>query len=161
MELVADLLVLVHVLLVIFWLGTDVVVFGLSMSLLNRSTPIAIRIDRAQVAHVIDGWVLKSFLLTVPVGLTIAWLRGLDVLATPALALKVALMAVMFVLAVFMITGASATASQLQRIAQRPPDEEAIEADLRRRVIRMAFPVQAVYLLVIVSLFVALTPARW
>ena len=161
MDLVADLLVLVHVLLVVFWLGIDVVVFGLSMSLLNRATPIALRIDRAEVAQRIDAWVLRSFLLTVPLGLVIARLRGLDVFATPALALKIALMAVMFMLAVAMITGASGTTAALKRIAERPPDMETLEAELRLRVVLMAYPVQAVYLLVVVSRFVALTPGRW
>jgi hypothetical protein len=161
MELAADLLVLVHVLLIVLWLGIDVVVFGLSMSLLNRGTPIALRIDRAEIAQRIDAWVLKSFLLTMPLGAAIAWLKGYDIFATPFLALKIAVMALIFILAVFMLTGASATTAQLRRIASDPPDREAIEADLRWRIIAMAYPVQGVYALVILNVFIALTPGRW
>ncbi len=64
-----SLAILFHVLCIIVWLGADLVVFSLSMSLLKRHLPIAIRVERAHIAEMVDKWVLRSFLLTMPVGI--------------------------------------------------------------------------------------------
>ena len=75
-DLLPDLLLLFHLLCVIVWLGCDFVVFFLSLSLLNRRLPAVVRADRAHVAEVIDKYVLYSYLLTMPVGLALAYWRG-------------------------------------------------------------------------------------
>ena len=161
MELVREILVLLHVLLVIVWLGTDLVVFSLSMSLLNRKLPIAIRVDRAHVAEKIDRWVLKSFLLTVPVGLVLVRLGHYSVVRTPWLGLKLACFGLIVVISVAILTGAGGTTQTLERIAAGGADSQLLEARLRTRVLAMAPPVLIIYALILFILFVSLNPGRW
>lgn len=156
MSFLGDVLVVVHLLFIIVWLGTDLAVFGLSFSALNRSLPIAIRIDRVKVAQTIDRYVLIAFLLTTPVGLALAWARDLAVFDSPRLTAKLALMAVIFLLAVLILTGAAGTTQLLERIAAASATErDGLEAELRRRVITMAYPVLAIYALMIVMIAIS------
>lgn len=158
MTLVGDLLETFHVLLVVVWLGADLVVFGLSLSLLDTTLPDAVRLDRAKTAQRIDAWVLRAFLLTPPVGLVLAQLRGWPLFGTPWLALKLALLAGIFLLAVVVLTGASGTTRTLERIAGASGAERApLEAVLRRRVLGLMPPVLAIYALLVVALHVALS----
>jgi hypothetical protein len=156
MSFLGDVLVVVHLLFIIVWLGTDLAVFGLSFSALNRSLPIAIRIDRVKVAQTIDRYVLIAFLSTTPVGLALAWARDLAVFDSPRLTAKLALMAVIFLLAVLILTGAAGTTQLLERIAAASATErDGLEAELRRRVITMAYPVLAIYALMIVMIAIS------
>ena len=148
-----------HVLIVVVWLGTDFTVFSLSMSLLDRELPIAVRIDRARLAERFDLWVLKAFLLTTPLGVLTAHLRGYDVFATPWLALKLALLAVIFLIAVVIITGAAGSTQILERIEARPAEAPALEAALRKRVLGLAVPVLALHGLLIAIIFLAVS--KW
>jgi hypothetical protein len=149
------LLLLTHIFLIIVWLGTDLVVFGLSMSLLKRGLPIAIRIDRAHIAEVIDRFVLYSFLLTMPVGLSLARLDRLALFATGWLSLKLVFFGVILLMGVTMLTGAAGTTQTLENIGAGKGDVEALESDLRRRIIWLAFPVQVVYLSILAIIFIA------
>ena len=154
--LLAYALTWIHVLMVVVWLGVDLAVFALSMGSIDRSQPIAARIDRARMAERFDGWVLKVFLLTTPLGLILVWIRGWDLFATPWLALKVALMGLIFLIAVLLVAGAAGTTALLERIAQGPPNAEALESQLRQRVLRLAPPVWILYSIIAVMIFIAL-----
>ena len=70
-----NLVLWIHIIFVVIWLGSDFVVFSLSMSLMNRNLPIDVRLDRAKLAQKFDMWVTKVFLATPFIGLTLAWLR--------------------------------------------------------------------------------------
>lgn len=48
MEIVAGLLLWIHVMLIFIWLGCDFVVFSLSWSLMNRELPIDVRVVRVE-----------------------------------------------------------------------------------------------------------------
>jgi len=151
----------IHVLLIVVWLGVDLAVFTLSFGSLDRTQPIAVRLDRARMAERFDFWVLKAFLLTTPLGLLLLRFRGYDLFATSWLSLKVAMMGVIFIIAVGVIAvaGAGGTTAALERIAEQPADVERLERELRDRVIRLAYPIWALYLTLIAMIFVALT--KW
>lgn len=160
-EWLIEILALFHVFLIVVWLGTDLVVFALSMSLLNRNLPIAVRLDRAHVAETIDRWVLISFLLTIPVGLALVYLRGWSLFDTPWLSLKLTLFGVIVVISIAMLTGAGGTTQTLKRIAAGSHEVAALEMHLRKRVLVMAPPVLAIYACILAIIFVSLHPERW
>jgi len=161
MELLWEFFVWLHVVLIIVWLGTDVVVFFLSLSVLNRSLPLAIRLDRAHVAEQIDRWVVISFLLTMPLGLALTHMGGYSILETPWLRLKVIFFGIIILVSIGIITGATGTTQSLKRIAAGEGDIEALEAQLRRRVLVMAPPVLLIYACVLANIFIALNRHRW
>lgn len=161
MVLLRELLVLFHVFLVIVWLGTDLVVFCLSLSLLDKRLPILIRLDRAHVAEVIDSWVLKSFLLTIPLGLLLVYLSGQSLSRSPWLALKLSFFGCIVVISIAILTGAGGTRQTLEKIAAGAGDADALEAHLRKRVLVMAPPVLFIYALILLILFISLNPGRW
>ena len=153
----AYLLTWIHVLLIVVWLGVDLAVFSLSMGSIDRRQSMAVRMDRARTAQRFDNWVLKVFLLTTPLGLILVWIRGWELFATPWLSLKVALMGLIFLIAVLLVAGAAGTTTLLERISKDPAGSEALEAQLRRRVIRLAYPVWLLYSIIAVMIFIALS----
>ncbi len=158
-DLLLDLLLLFHVLCVIVWLGCDFVVFFLSLSLLDRKLPAVVRADRAHVAEVIDRYVLYSYLLTMPVGLTLAYWRGWWPLwAMPWLMLKLVVFGVIILLAIVLVTGAAGAGQTLKQIAAGAGDVEALEAKLRKGVIGLAPWAVAIHLALLLAVFIAITP---
>lgn len=158
-DLLPDLLLLFHLLCVIVWLGCDFVVFFLSLSLLNRALPVAVRADRAHVAEVIDKYVLYSYLLTMPVGVALAYWRGWWPLwAMPWLMLKLVVFGVIILLAIALVQGASGAGLTLKQIAAGAGDVEALEAKLRKGVIGLAPWAAAIHLAILIAVFIAITP---
>ena len=160
-RLVSELLVLAHVSGIIVWLGCDLVVFTLSLSVLKRELPLGVRIERAELAEKIDWWVLIAFLVTLPLGVSIAWLRGYPLFETSWLSLKLALYGVIVVIAMFILTSAGATSALLKEIGTEGADVDALEKRVRRRVIGLAPPVVVIFACILASLFVALNPYRF
>jgi uncharacterized membrane protein len=163
MQLLAPLLTWIHVLLVVVWLGTDFVVFALSWSLKNRDLPVEVRLDRARLAHRFDTWVIRAFLLTPLVGVGIAWAKWgslLPLFTTPWLALKLALMGVVFLLAVLLIAGSAGTAELLEEIRDASGNVDDLEAQLRRRVNRLAYPALGLHVLLAAMILIALVGSR-
>ena len=158
-ELWSEFLLLFHVLCVMVWLGCDFVVFFLSLSLLNRRLPAVVRADRAHVAEVIDRYVLYSYLLTMPVGVALAYWRGWWPLwAMPWLMLKLVVFGVIILLALVLVTGASGAGVTLQQIASGEGDIEALEARLRKGVIGLAPWAVGIHLTILLAVFIAITP---
>lgn len=155
----ANLVQTAHIVGIVVWLGSDFTVFALSLSLLDRKLPIAVRIDRARLAQRFDGWVLWAFLATPPLGIWLAWLRGYELFATSWLALKMAMLGVIFLIAVAIVAGAAGTTTLLEQIAEGSGDVERLERQLRKRVIGLAYPVLALHLLLVAMIFVAV--AKW
>ncbi|MBI1761026.1 MAG: hypothetical protein HYR56_06270 [Acidobacteria bacterium] len=162
-DLLPDLLLLFHLLCVIVWLGCDFVVFFLSLSLINRQLPAVVRADRAHVAEVIDRYVLYSYLLTMPVGLGLAYWRGWwPIWAMPWLMLKLVVFGVIILLAIVLVTGAAGAGLTLKQIAAGAGDIEALEAKLRKGVIGLAPWAAAIHLAILVAVFIAITPrGKW
>lgn len=161
MRLTHDLLLLVHVLLIVVWLGGDLVVFWLSMSLLKRELPIAVRLDRAHIAEVIDRWVVIALLLTIPIGFSLAHMSGYRLFETPWLSLKLAFFGIILLVGIGILTGAAGTTQTLKSIAERQGDVEALEARLRRRILVMAPPAVTIHVCIVIIIFIALTKYRW
>lgn len=164
MSTVVDLLHLFHVFLIVVWLGFDLIVFALSMSLLKNELPPAIRLERAHLAEVIDRWVLIAFVLTIPVGLTLAYYKGwaLPMLTTiPWLRVKLMIFGIVLLLAIRLLTGASATTNILRQMATSDEQRDEREGQLRANVIRLAPYAIAIHLCLMAMIFVAITRGRW
>ncbi len=161
MALLADVLILLHVLLIVVWLGFDFVVFALSLSLLKRELPAAIRLERAHLAEVIDQYVLIAFLATMPMGLTLAYLRGWSVATTPWLGLKMIFFGVIILLAIRILTGAAGTTNTLKQMVAGEGEIELLEGKLRQNVIGMAPYAVGLHLCLIVIIFIAQTRGNW
>lgn len=164
MSIVIDLLHLFHVFLIVVWLGFDLIVFALSLSLLKQELAPAIRLERAHLAEVIDRWVLIAFVLTIPVGLTLAYYKGwaLAMLAViPWLRYKLTIFAIVVLLAIRLLTGASATTSILRQLVAGEGNQVELETQLRANVIRLAPYAIAIHLCLMAMIFVALTRGDW
>ena len=161
MALFTDLLILLHVLLIVVWLGFDFVVFAWSLSLLKRELAAAIRLERAHLAEVIDKYVLIAFLLTMPIGLMLAYLRGWSVATTPWLGLKLIFFGVVILLAIRILTGAAGTTQTLKQMVAGEGERELLESKLRQNVIGMAPYAVGLHLCLIVMIFIAQTRGSW
>ncbi len=156
-----QLLLLLHILLIVVWLGFDLVVFSLSVSLLKRDISPARRLERAHVAEVLDRWVLIVFLLTLPVGFWLAYLKGWSVFETPWLMLKLIVMGVIILLAFVLLTGSAGTTAILKKLEDGDGNADELEADLRKRVIGLAPSALLIHLSIVAMIFIALNPNRW
>lgn len=164
MSTLVDLLHLFHVFLIVVWLGFDLIVFAFSMSLLKKELAPALRLERAHLAEVIDRWVLMAFVLTIPVGLTLAYYKGwaLPMLTTiPWLRVKLMIFAIVVLLAIRLLTGASATTSILRQMTASEAGRDELEGQLRANVIRLAPYAIAIHLCLIAMIFVAITRSSW
>jgi hypothetical protein len=134
-QLFTDLLLVAHLFFIVIWLGGDLVVFGLSLSLLDRKLPIAVRLDRAGLVEYLDRWVVYAYLVTLPLGVGLAWARGWwPIVAVPWLLAKVTVIGVLLLLAVKLIAGATGASQLLQQIAAAEDQAETLEAELRQRI---------------------------
>lgn len=156
MDLLPDLVLFVHVLLIVVWLGFDLVVFSLSLSLLKRELPAVVRLDRAHLAEVIDRCVLYAFLLTTPIGVWLAYLKGWPLMATPWLGVKLILYGLIILMAIRILTGATGTKQILQKLADGGGNAEEQEASLRQNVIGMAPYALALHASIAGIIFIAL-----
>lgn len=159
MDIVAGLLLWIHVILIVVWLGCDFVVFSLSWSLMNRELAIDVRLDRARLAQKFDMWVTKAFLITPFVGLALVYLKWRHLAAMvmlPWMVWKLILFAVILVMAILLIAGAAGTTGVLQAIKEGEGDEEELEQTLRKRVINLAYPAIALHILLAVIIVIAL-----
>ncbi|NOT63110.1 MAG: hypothetical protein HOP19_23120 [Acidobacteria bacterium] len=160
--LLGELLLLFHVFLFVIWLGSDLVVFSLSMSLRNRALPIAVRLDRSHIAEQLDFYVLVSYVLAMPTGLALAYLRGWWPIASiPWLMAKLIVFGVVVILAVVLVLGASHSGMILKKIAAGEGDVEALENQLRSGIHRLAPWALAIHLSILLTAFVALSPRGW
>ena len=161
-DLLGELLLLFHVFLMMFWLGSDLVVFGLSLSLRNRKIPAAIRADRAHIAETLDIYATLSYVLAMPTGLWLAYLRGWwPIWAMPWLMAKLAVFGVIIILAVVLVLGASGSGAILKKIVAGEGEVEALEAQLRKGINGLAPWAAAIHLSILVATFVALSPRSW
>ena len=162
-RIASEALVLAHVFAVIVWLGFDLIVFSLSMSLLNRELSIDVRVERATLAERIDWWVLVAFMGTFPLGLAISMMRGSSLFGTSWLSLKLVFYGIIVLIAMVILTGAGSTSAILRRIAEvgSGDEREALEAQLRRRVLWLAPPVLLIFFCILANLYIALNPYRF
>lgn len=156
MNLLFYVVLFVHILLIVIWLGFDLVVFSLSMSLLDRGLSAAVRLDRAHLAEVYDRYVLYAFLLTTPTGLLLTWLRGWPLTATPWLSLKLVFYGLIIVMAIRILTGAAGTRQILQGLADGTGPAEELESRLRANVVGMAPYALALHASIAAIIFIAL-----
>jgi hypothetical protein len=70
------LLIYVHILLMVFWIGADIGVFISGFFFLNSSLSIAQRSTAIELGLVIDRLPRFCFILMLPVGLSLAWRGG-------------------------------------------------------------------------------------
>lgn len=92
---VASTLVYLHVLLMVFWLGTDIGVFVAGLRFMDPKRSLEERAAVINLGMVIDRYPRICFVAIMPVGLQIAYLRGLvPALSKDLLALAWALSAV-------------------------------------------------------------------
>lgn len=92
---VVSTLVYLHVLLMVFWLGTDIGVFIAGLHFMDPRRSLEERAAVIQLGMVIDRYPRICFVAILPVGLQIAYLRGLvPALSVEALVLTWALSAV-------------------------------------------------------------------
>jgi hypothetical protein len=77
-------LVYLHVLLMVFWLGTDIGVFIAGLRFMDPKRPLEERAAVIQLGMVIDRYPRICFVAILPVGVQIAYLRGL----VPALSVE-------------------------------------------------------------------------
>jgi hypothetical protein len=164
MSVLVDLLYLFHLLLIVVWLGFDFIVFALSVSLLKQELAPAIRLERAHLAEIIDRWVLIAFVLTIPVGLTLAYYTGWPLAmlgAIPWLRYKLTIFAIVVLLAIRLLTGASATTGILRQMVAGEANQSELETQLRANVIRLAPYAIAIHLCLIAMIFIALTRGNW
>lgn len=156
-----DGLLLIHVLLVVVWLGCDFVVFSLSMSLLRRELPVEIRLDRALLAEKFDNWVLSAFMLMIPTGIALAWVNGYPLFRTPWLNVKLIFFGIIILITISIFTGAGGTTGLLKKMKAGEGSLEDLEMQLRKRVIALAPPVLVIHACIIIMIFIALSPGRW
>lgn len=156
MTLLPDIILFLHVLVIICWLGFDFIVFWLSMSLLKRELPPVVRLDRAHLAEVIDRYVLYAMLITTPLGAYLAYIKGWPLMATPWLSIKLIFYGVVILMAIMILTGAAGTKQVLQRIADGEGDREENEARLRKNVIGMAPYAIVLHVSIAAMVFIAL-----
>ena len=72
----------IHALMVGTWLVFDFVVYWLHFDIKNPEVPIERRIERAHVMHGIDRVVAYIFILTLPVGIALAYASGTSLFTT-------------------------------------------------------------------------------
>lgn len=149
-------LLVAHLLLIIFWLGTDVVVLALSLSVRRPTLPIQVRIDRARVAARVDRVVLWTFLLTWIVGIGLMRARGYPFFALDWLNIKHALYGLIVFMAVILLSVSGDTVKQLEEIAASPPNADELERKLYRRIVGFAPVVLAIYGCIIANIAVTI-----
>ncbi|MBT3502709.1 MAG: hypothetical protein HOB40_09210 [Candidatus Marinimicrobia bacterium] len=163
MDWLTILVLWIHILFVVVWLGSDFVVFSLSWSLMNRDLPIDVRLDRAKLAQKFDMWVTKVFLATPVIGLVLAWLRWRSfspLITLPWMNYKLILFGVILIMAIILITGAAGTVGVLQDIKDGKGDEESNEALLAKRVKELAYPAITLHILLALIIIIALVGSR-
>ena len=161
MVLLTELLILLHVLLIAVWLGFGFVVFALSLSVLKRTLPLTIRLERAHLAEMLDKYALIAFLTTMPLGVLLTYLRGWSVAATPWLGLKLIFFGVILLLAMRVLTSAAGTTHTLKQMGAGRGERETLESKLRQNVLRMAPYALGLHLCIILMIFLAQTRGNW
>src|SRR5580698_7997003 len=78
-------LVYVHILLMVFWLGTDIGVFIAGLQFMNAKLPLEQRRAAIGVGMIIDRYPRVCFAAMLPVGAQLAWLRGSLLISTHAM----------------------------------------------------------------------------
>jgi hypothetical protein len=70
------LALLAHVLVFVYWLGGDLGAFYASTLVIDRNRPLPARIAASQILAAVDMAPRTAMILTLPTGLTLAYLRG-------------------------------------------------------------------------------------
>ena len=161
MVLLTELLILLHVVLIAIWLGFDLVVLTLSLSVLKRTLPLPIRLERAHLAEMIDKCALIAFLATMPLGVLLTYLRGWLVAATPWLGMKLIFFGVIFLLVMPILTSTARTTQTLKQMIAGKGEIETLEGKLRNHVLRMAPYALGLHLCIILMIFLAQTRGNW
>lgn len=110
----ASALVYLHVLLMVFWLGTDIGVFIAGLRFMDPRRSLEERAAVINLGMVIDRYPRICFVAILPVGLQIAYLRGL----VPALSVN--LLALAWALSAVWMTAVIATMRLQGKAAARP-----------------------------------------
>lgn len=140
----------IHALMVGTWLVFDFVVYWLHFDIKNPSVPLERRLERARVMHGIDRVVAYIFILTLPVGIALAWASDTPLFTTGWLNWKHVLYAVI-VIAAFVLIPISGTAlTNLRAIREDPSKADELNGRIRRNM-NVAMPVVfLVWILIIV-----------
>jgi len=72
-----QLLLYFHILLMVFWLGTDIGVFIAGLHFIDPKLPLERRRGAMDVGFIIDRFPRVCFVAILPIGAQLAWLRGL------------------------------------------------------------------------------------
>jgi hypothetical protein len=79
------LLIYAHILLMVFWVGTDIGVFASALRYIDHRRPVIERAGCMSLGAVVDRYPRVCFVAILPLGLTIASLLGLLPLTGPVL----------------------------------------------------------------------------
>jgi hypothetical protein len=114
-----SILTFVHVLLMVFWLGTDVGVFTSALRYIDARRPLAERKAVMDMGIVIDRFPRVCFVAMLPVGLQIATLLGIVQIAPWVMALVWAMSALWMIIVARIIMLAGAPTARPFQIAER------------------------------------------
>ncbi|MEE4454172.1 hypothetical protein [Novosphingobium resinovorum] len=113
------ILLFVHILLMVFWLGTDVGVFGSALRYIDAARPIAERKAVMDFGIVIDRFPRVCFVAMLPVGLQISQLLGILPIPAWAMVLAWATSAVWTAIVAIIIGKAGAPGARPFQMAER------------------------------------------
>ena len=146
----------IHALMVGTWLVFDFVVYWLHFDIKDPAVPLERRLERARVMHGIDRVVAYVFVLTLPVGIALAYASGTALFTTGWLNWKHAMYAVIVVAALVLIPISGTALRNLEAIRQGAADAEALNHEIKRHM-NFAMPVVfLVWILIVVMSVVSL-----
>jgi uncharacterized membrane protein len=157
-EAVRDVLRILHVVAVVYWLGADVVVFYLGFGVRDRSTPVPIRYERLRIMKVMDRFVGVAFLAVLGTGLLLLWTLDFTPLRAEWFRLKLGLAALIVVAGVLLVRGGtiSLLARSLAATAAGSPEAASLEDEAWRRRTSSRAYVLMIYTLGIVVLAISI-----
>ncbi len=157
-EAVQDILRILHVLAVVYWLGADADVFYLGFGVRDRSAPVLIRQERLRIMKVIDRFVGLAFLTAYGTGLLLLWVLDFAPVKMGWFRLKLALAALILLTGVLLarVGAMGALARVLAALAVGSPEAAPLEDEAWRRRITSRAYVLVIYTLGIIALAISL-----
>jgi uncharacterized membrane protein len=157
MEVARDVLRVLHVLAVVYWLGADAVVFYLGFGARDRSAPVAIRQERLRIMRIVDRNVAVAFRAAYVTGLLLLLFLDFAPLQAPWFQVKLVLALLILVAGLLLVrVGAlGSLAAALAAMAAGDSWAPSLEEEAWRRRIPSRLYVLAIYALGIAALALA------